>query len=61
MRQFVNESGDVTRGLREGRYVLTINGEPLAEVTPIRRRRFVPGLDELVTVVAVTRPDGATG
>ncbi len=43
MRQFVNESGSVTRGLREGRrYVLTINGEPLAEVTPIRRRRFVP-------------------
>ncbi|WP_433624896.1 hypothetical protein [Nocardia sp. CA-120079] len=43
VRQFVNESGSVTRGLREGRrYVLTINGEPLAEVTPIRRRRFVP-------------------
>lgn len=37
-----NDSGVVTRGLREGRqYVLTINGEPLAEVTPIRRHRFV--------------------
>jgi antitoxin (DNA-binding transcriptional repressor) of toxin-antitoxin stability system len=43
IRQFVNDSGAVTRGLREGRrYVLTINGEPLAEVTPIRRHRFVP-------------------
>jgi antitoxin (DNA-binding transcriptional repressor) of toxin-antitoxin stability system len=42
VRQFVNDSGAVTRGLREGRrYVLTINGEPLAEVTPIRRHRFV--------------------
>ncbi|WP_155343831.1 prevent-host-death protein [Acrocarpospora pleiomorpha] len=43
MRQFVNDSGSVTRGLREGkRYILTINGEPLAEVKPIKRRRFVP-------------------
>lgn len=42
VRQFVNDSGAVTRGLREGRrYVLTLNGEPLAEVTPIRRHRFV--------------------
>ncbi|WP_433566833.1 hypothetical protein ACQP1O_17580 [Nocardia sp. CA-151230] len=42
VRQFVNDSGAVTRGLREGRkYLLTINGEPLAEVTPIRRHRFV--------------------
>lgn len=43
MRQFVNDSGAVTRGLRDGKqYILTINGEPLAEVTPIRRHRFVP-------------------
>ncbi|MCK2221113.1 hypothetical protein MF672_046025 [Actinomadura sp. ATCC 31491] len=43
VRQFVNDSGSVTRGLREGkRYILTINGEPLAEVKPIKRRRFVP-------------------
>ncbi|WP_433575830.1 type II toxin-antitoxin system Phd/YefM family antitoxin [Nocardia brasiliensis] len=43
VRQFVNDSGAVTRGLREGKqYLLTINGEPLAEVRPIRRRRFVP-------------------
>lgn len=43
VRQFVNDSGSVTRGLREGkRYILTLNGEPLAEVKPIKRRRFVP-------------------
>lgn len=43
VRQFVNDSGSVTRGPREGkRFILTINGEPLAEVEPIRRRRFVP-------------------
>ncbi|WP_219470968.1 hypothetical protein [Nonomuraea rhizosphaerae] len=43
MRQFVIDSGSVTRGLREGKwYILTLNGEPLAEVKPIRRRRFVP-------------------
>jgi len=42
VRQFVTDSGSVTRGLREGKpYVLTLNGEPLAEVVPIRRRRFV--------------------
>ncbi|MFR9753265.1 hypothetical protein ACL02S_19815 [Nocardia sp. 004] len=42
VRQFVNDSGGVTRGLRDGRrYVLTMNGEPLAEVTPIRRHCFV--------------------
>ncbi len=43
VRQFVNDSGAVTRGLRDGRrYRLTLNGEPLADVTPIVRRRFVP-------------------
>ncbi len=42
VRQFVTDSGSVTRGLREGKpYVLTLNGEPLAEVVPIKRRRFV--------------------
>ncbi|MBU3061763.1 hypothetical protein KO481_09530 [Nocardia sp. NEAU-G5] len=43
VRQFVTDSGNITRGLREGKqYVLTLNGEPLAEVVPIRRHRFVP-------------------
>ncbi|MFC5826873.1 hypothetical protein [Nonomuraea insulae] len=43
MCQFVNDSPSVTRGLREGNGTfLTINGESLAEVEPIKRRRFVP-------------------
>jgi antitoxin (DNA-binding transcriptional repressor) of toxin-antitoxin stability system len=43
VRQFVADSGAVTRGLRQGRqYVLTLNGEPLAKMVPIRRRRSVP-------------------
>ncbi len=43
VRQFVADSGSVTRGLRQGhQYVLTLNGEPLAKMIPIRRRRAVP-------------------
>jgi antitoxin (DNA-binding transcriptional repressor) of toxin-antitoxin stability system len=48
VRQFANDSGSVTRGLRQGRsYILTLNGQPLAEVKPIRRRRFVPKAEAL--------------
>jgi len=43
VRQFVADSGSVTRGLRQGRaYTLTLNGEPLAKMIPIRRRHAVP-------------------
>jgi len=43
VRQFVADSGSITRGLRQGRpYILTLNGEPLAQMVPIRRRRSVP-------------------
>jgi antitoxin (DNA-binding transcriptional repressor) of toxin-antitoxin stability system len=43
VRQFVADSGSVTRGLRQGRtYTLTLNGEPLATIVPIRRRQAVP-------------------
>ncbi len=43
VRQFVADSGAVTRGLRQGHaYVLTLNGEPLAKMIPIRRRQAVP-------------------
>jgi antitoxin (DNA-binding transcriptional repressor) of toxin-antitoxin stability system len=38
VRQFVADSGSVTRGLRQGRaYTLTLNGEFLARMIPIRR------------------------
>ena len=55
VRQFVADSGAVTRGLRQGHaYTLTLNGEPLARMVPIRRRRAVPR--EEVLAVFVTAP-----
>ncbi|MGH3246148.1 MAG: hypothetical protein ACRDOI_08060 [Trebonia sp.] len=55
IRQFVADSGSVTRGLRQGRsYVLTLNGEPLARMIPIRRRRAVP--KEEVLAIFATAP-----
>jgi antitoxin (DNA-binding transcriptional repressor) of toxin-antitoxin stability system len=52
VRQFVSDSGAVTRGLRQGRaYTLTLNGEPLARMIPIRRRRAIPK-GEVFTVFA---------
>lgn len=55
IRQFVADSGSVTRGLRQGRtYTLTLNGEPLAMMVPIRRRRAVP--KEEVLAIFATAP-----
>ena len=55
VRQFVANSGAVTRGLRQGRaYTLTLNGEPLAKMIPIRRRRAVP--KEEVLAIFATAP-----
>ncbi|MBO0822226.1 MAG: prevent-host-death protein [Actinobacteria bacterium] len=52
VRQFVADSGSVTRGLRQGRtYMLTLNGEPLARMVPISRRRAVPK-DEVLAIFA---------
>ncbi len=52
IRQFVADSGSITRGLRQGRtYTLTLNGEPLARMVPIRRRRAVPK-DEVLAIFA---------
>jgi antitoxin (DNA-binding transcriptional repressor) of toxin-antitoxin stability system len=52
VRQFVADSGSVTRGLRRGHaYRLTLNGEPLARMIPIRRRQAVPK-DEVLGIFA---------
>lgn len=52
VRQFVADSGSVTRGLRQGRaYTLTLNGEPLAKMIPIRRRQAV-SKDEVLAIFA---------
>ncbi|MGH3301827.1 MAG: hypothetical protein ACRDOK_09115 [Streptosporangiaceae bacterium] len=56
VRQFVADSGSITRGLRQGRtYTLTLNGEPLARITPIRRRRAVPK-EEVLSIFATAPP-----
>lgn len=53
VRQFVADSGSVTRGLRQGRsYTLTLNGEPLAKMVPIRRRQAVPK-GEVLAIFAI--------
>jgi antitoxin (DNA-binding transcriptional repressor) of toxin-antitoxin stability system len=52
VRQFVADSGSVTRGLRQGQaYTLTLNGEPLARMVQIRRRQAVPR-DEVLAIFA---------
>ncbi|MGH9653871.1 MAG: type II toxin-antitoxin system Phd/YefM family antitoxin [Bryobacteraceae bacterium] len=41
-RQLRNESGEVMRGLDRGEsFVVTRNGVPVGELTPLRRLRFV--------------------
>ena len=60
VRQFVADSGSVTRGLRQGRtYTLTLNGEPLARMIPIRRRQAVPTDEVFATFAAAPVIDAA--
>ena len=41
-RELRNESGEIMRQLDQGQtFVVTRNGVPVAELRPIRRRRFV--------------------
>jgi prevent-host-death family protein len=41
-RELRNESGDIMRRLDDGEsFIVTRNGVPVGELTPIRRRRFV--------------------
>ncbi len=42
-RELRNESGDIMRGLDRGEaFVVTRNGVPVGELTPVRQRQFVP-------------------
>jgi prevent-host-death family protein len=42
-RELRNESGDVMRALDRGEtFVVTRNGVPVGELTPLRQRQFVP-------------------
>lgn len=41
-RELRNDSGRIMRALTEGEtFVITRNGEPIGELTPLRRHRFV--------------------
>jgi antitoxin (DNA-binding transcriptional repressor) of toxin-antitoxin stability system len=41
-RQLRNDSGDIMRELDQGKtFVVTRNGVPVGELTPLRRHRFV--------------------
>ncbi len=43
-RQLRNDSGEVMRKLDEGEtFIVTRNGVPVGELTPLRRHRFVAG------------------
>ena len=42
-RELRNQSGEIMRALDKGdSFVVTRNGVPVGELTPIRQRRFVP-------------------
>lgn len=60
VRQFVADSGSVTRGLRQGRtYTLTLNGEPLARMIPLMRRQAVPKQEALAIFATAPVIDAA--
>jgi prevent-host-death family protein len=51
-RELRNQSGEILRRLNQGEsFVITRNGVPVGELTPVRRRRFVPA----AAVVAIFR------
>ena len=51
-RQLRNESGDIMRALDRGEaFVVTRNGAPVGELSPIRGRRFI-GADAAVAAFA---------
>jgi prevent-host-death family protein len=51
-RELRNDSGEIMRRLDQGEsFVVTRNGVPVGELTPLRRHRFVPA----AAVVAIFR------
>lgn len=51
-RELRNESGEIMRRLDQGEsFIVTRNGVPVGELTPLRRYRFVP----TAAVVAIFR------
>ena len=53
-RELRNDSGEIMRRLVRGeRFVVTRNGTPVAELSPLRRHRFVP-TDAVLQAMAST-------
>jgi len=50
-RELRNDSGRIMRALRRGEtFTITSNGEPVGELAPLRRRRFVAAADVLAAM-----------
>jgi prevent-host-death family protein len=59
-RTLRNDSGEIMRGLDRGEsYIVTRNGVPVGELTPIRRRRFVSAEAFRKVLAGVPRLDPA--
>lgn len=59
-RELRNESGEIMRALDRGEsFVVTRNGVAVGELTPIRRRRFVPA-EEAVSAFQGAPPIDST-
>ncbi|HEX4435507.1 MAG TPA: type II toxin-antitoxin system prevent-host-death family antitoxin [Solirubrobacteraceae bacterium] len=59
-RELRNDSGEIMRELDRGEtFVVTRNGTPVGELSPIRRRQFVPAASALMAF-ATSAPIDAT-
>lgn len=59
-RELRNDSGEIMRAVEAGEsFVVTRNGLPLAELTPLKRRRFVPREDIIQAFASAPAIDAA--
>ncbi|HEV3310068.1 MAG TPA: type II toxin-antitoxin system prevent-host-death family antitoxin [Chloroflexota bacterium] len=57
-RELRNQSGEIMRALDRGEeFIVTRNGVPVAELSPVRRRQFVPKAVVLAAFAGVPRID----
>jgi prevent-host-death family protein len=59
-RELRNESGEIMRAVDRGQsFIVTRNGIPIAELTPLRQRQFVPLETVLAALESAPRIDAA--
>jgi antitoxin (DNA-binding transcriptional repressor) of toxin-antitoxin stability system len=59
-RELRNDSGRIMRGLDEGQsFIISRNGTPVGELTPLRRDRFVDARAALAAFIDAPRVDAA--